>query len=246
MRLAILSDIHANREAFSAVMDDMAQRGCDRLVILGDVVGYGPDPVWCLQRVRALQAEGAVVLQGNHDAAIETGTAGMNPVARAALDWTRAQLDPQARAWLAGLPLTAEVEGITLAHASPAAPATWPYVLTAEDAAPAFAATPARLILVGHVHVPLLVSQDRAGLCKGFRPRPGQPQPLLPSRRWLAVVGSVGQPRDGDAAAGYATLDTDRAELTFRKVPYDSLPTLEKLGDADLPRALAIRLLTGD
>lgn len=246
MRLAILSDIHANREALSAVMDDMALRGADAVVVLGDVVGYGPDPAWCIARVQEMQARGAIVLKGNHDAAIAAGAAGMNPVARAALDWTRAQLDAPARAWLDGLPLTAEIAGIALAHASPADPGRWPYIQTADQAAPAFAATAARLILVGHVHVPLLVARDRAGRLKGFRPKPGQPQPLIPSRQWLAVVGSVGQPRDGDAAAGYAALDTDRNELTFRKVPYDSLPTLEKLARADLPRDLAIRLLTGD
>lgn len=188
MRLAILSDIHASREAFSAVPEDAAQRGHDLMAILGDQVGHGPDPVWCVERVQALQAEGAMVLKGNHDAAIAAGGEGMNAVARAALDWTRTRLDAPARAWLDSLPLTAELDGIALAHALPADPDRWPHVQTADQAAPAFAATAARLILVGHVHVPMLVGLDRAGRLKGFRPKPGQPQPLIARAPILRVA----------------------------------------------------------
>lgn len=243
MRLAVLTDIHGNREALTAVLADVQARGCDAMVVLGDIVGYGPDPAWCLDRVRGL---GCVTLQGNHDAAIKGAGDDMSTQARLAIDWTRGQLSDDQADWLAGLPLTAELEGLALVHASWQAPADWIYVTAEGPATGCLKASPARLTLCGHVHVPQLYSQDLRGMVSGMRVTLGQAMPLLPTRRWLAVVGSVGQPRDGSPLAAWAMVDTAAQEITFRRTPYDCGATALKIRAAGLPEALALRLLTGD
>ena len=245
MRIAILTDIHANREALAAVLADLAQHAVDRIVLLGDIVGYGPDPAWCVDRVQALVAAGAVCLLGNHDSAIDRPDGTMNPVARAAIDWTRGQLDAGQRAFLARLPLTHQAEDALFVHASADHPADWIYVTGENRVMAAFHATPARLVLCGHTHVPALWCADMAGRVSAQRMQMGRPVPLIRSRRWLAVVGSVGQPRDGVAQAGWATLDTARAELTFHRSRYDTATTMRKLREAGLPEALALRLGQG-
>jgi diadenosine tetraphosphatase ApaH/serine/threonine PP2A family protein phosphatase len=246
MRLAILSDIHGNREALSAVLADQAARGCDGMVILGDIVGYGPDPEWCCDRVMALAQAGAVVLKGNHDEAIVIGAAGMNGSARRAIDWTRPRLSPDQVAFLTALPMNAAREGALFVHASAEAPADWIYVTNETTAAGAMQASRARVTFCGHVHVPALYSADLRGMVAATRVKFGLPMPLLRSRRWLAVVGSVGQPRDRNPAASYAIYDEESQELTFRRVPYDCGATATKVRAASLPEALALRLLSGD
>lgn len=245
MRVALISDIHGNREALVAVLADAEARGCARLVILGDVVGYGPDPGWCVDRVAELVAGGAVCLQGNHDAAIGQGAADMSHNARVAIDWTRGQLDAGQRRFLADLPLEVRLGEALLVHASAEAPGAWIYVTSDTRALGAFGATKARLVFCGHVHVPALYSADLGGVVRQMRVKVGMAVPLIASRRWLAVLGSVGQPRDGDAAAGYGVWDMDRAELTFRRVAYNCGTTAAKMRAAGLPETLAQRLLEG-
>lgn len=246
MRHALLTDIHANREALSAVLDDVRALGCDRIAVLGDVVGYGPDPVWCAERVAALVAdEGAICLRGNHDAALAGGDPAMNPVARIAIDWTRARLRSDQIAWLAARPMTALAGEATLVHASPESPGDWIYVTNAARARGGLAVAKTRLVFCGHVHVPALYSRDIAGRVAAQEVVTGHPVPLLRTRRWLAVIGAAGQPRDGVPQAGWALYDDARAELTFRRVPYDSAATAAKIRAAGLPDALARRLLTG-
>ncbi len=245
MRLAILTDIHANREAFSAVLDDLAERGIDRIVLLGDLVGYGPDPEWCTDRAMTLVASGALAVKGNHDHAIGDPTESMGSTARRAIEWTRPRLSEAQKAFLAALPLTATADDLLFVHASADSPADWVYVTSDLAALGSFGATKARVIFCGHVHVPMLVSCDLRGTVRAQEIKPGLALPLIRSRRWLAVVGSVGQPRDGTPAAGYAILDTATNELTFRRTPYDSGTTVAKLRAAGLPEPLATRLMTG-
>lgn len=245
MRLAVLTDIHGNREAFAAVLADVAAHGIDRLALLGDLVGYGADPEWCCDRAKALVDEGAICVCGNHDTAVTGAPEAMSPLARRAIDWTKERLSDTQRAFLASLPLTFEAAGILFVHASANDPGAWSYVTSDTKAAPSFRASDARLILCGHVHVPLLASCDIGGVVRQQAFRPGLPIPLLPSRRWLAVVGSVGQPRDGVAQAGWALVDTDRGEITFRRTPYDTAAAAARIRAAGLPEALATRLLTG-
>jgi diadenosine tetraphosphatase ApaH/serine/threonine PP2A family protein phosphatase len=246
MRLGILSDIHANREALAAVLADLAGREVDGLCILGDIVGYGPDPEWCVERVRALEASGATVLRGNHDAAVLAPDSGMSTLARVAIDWTRDRLSAEQAAYLATLPLTARRDDILFVHASANRPEDWSYITAAHRAVGSFQASDARVILCGHVHVPLLVTCDLTMTVRDHALKVGLPVPLIRSRRWLAVVGSVGQPRDGVAQAGYAILDTGRNELTYRRVPYDLAETVRKLRASGLPGALAARLEKGE
>jgi predicted phosphodiesterase len=246
MRFAVLTDIHANREAFVAVLADAAARDVGRFAILGDIVGYGPDPVWCCDRVATLVGQGALCIQGNHDhAAVAGPDASFSSLARKAILWTRDQLSVAQRAFLGGLPLTATEADVLFVHASANAPGDWIYVRNVQAAMPGFRVSDARVILCGHVHVPALYSCDRSGSVARTTFAMGQPAPLIGSRRWLAVVGAVGQPRDGNPAAGYAILDTIRHELTFRRVPYDSTDTRHKLRAAGLPEPLARRLIDG-
>lgn len=246
MRLAVLTDIHANREALTAVLADVAQRGCDQIAVLGDIVGYGPDPGWCVDKVAYLQAAGAVCVLGNHDHAVVAGGETMTANAQRAIDWTRGQVSPQQVAVLAALPLIATLGDILLVHASAENPGNWSYVTSDMKAVGSFQATRARVIFVGHVHVPMLISCELSGQVREQRFKTGLPVPLIRSRRWLAVVGSVGQPRDRNPAASYAVYDSAANELTFRKVPYDCAATALKVRAAGLPEALALRLLNGD
>ncbi|WP_103256116.1 metallophosphoesterase family protein [Tabrizicola aquatica] len=245
MRFAILTDIHANREAFAAVLEDARAWGADRIVLLGDLVGYGPDPGWCCDRAAELVGQGALCVQGNHDSAAGGAPEPMSALARRAMDWTKAQLTPAQCGFLAGLPLVAEEGDALFAHASAHEPGAFGYVTSDRRAVPSFRATGARLIFCGHTHQPLLVSRDPTGAVREQAFQSGLPIPLLRSRRWLAVIGSVGQARDGVAQAGWALLDTATNELTFRRTPYDLARTVEKLRAAGLPEDLALRLLRG-
>ena len=246
MKFAVLTDIHANRAAFQAVLADVAARGADRIVLLGDVVGYGPDPEWCVDKAASLVLAGAVCVQGNHDSAAAGGVNSLRANATKALVWTQARLTDAHRAFLAGLPLTVLEGDVLFVHASANDPGSWIYVTSASMARAAFRSCKARVILCGHVHVPLLASSDVGGVVRVQTFRMAKPIPLIRSRRWLAVVGSVGQPRDGFVQAGYAMLDTGSNELTFHRVPYDAAKTVQKMRAAGLPEDLALRLMRGD
>lgn len=245
MRLAIMSDIHGNREGFSAVLDDLADRRIDRIALLGDYVGYGPDPEWCVDQVMRLVEAGAVAVKGNHDHAIADPSESMNVIARATITWTRPRLSKAQCDFLAALPLTLELGEVALVHASLNSPECWHYILDDRRAVASFRQTTARLIVCGHTHVPTLISQDNAGSVRQHQALMASPVPLLRSRRWLAVVGSVGQPRDGSPSAGYAIFDTVTSEFEFRRIAYDVGTTVHKLRDAGLPQPLANRLLKG-
>jgi predicted phosphodiesterase len=245
VRIAILTDIHANREAFEAVLEDARARSVDRIVLLGDLVGYGPDPEWCCDMARRLVAEGAVCVRGNHDHAAAGAPEPMSPLAKAAMDWTKARLDPAQCGFLRDLPLIADEGEACFVHASANEPGAFSYVTSDTRAAPSFRATRARLIFCGHTHVPLLASCDVSGMVREQAFKANLPIPLLRSRRWLAVVGAVGQPRDGVPQAGWALLDMAANELTFRHTVYDVARTAEKVRAVGLPEDLALRLMRG-
>ena len=247
MRIGLLADLHANREAVEACLEALARAGCERLVFLGDYVGYGADPAWVLDTLRARVAEGAVAVLGNHDAAVDDPSAsGMHAQARAAIDWTRGQLDDEQRRFLRALPLQAEDDDRVYVHANPSNPAGWGYVASLLAARRALADAPQRLSFVGHVHEPALYyDRPGEGAAAHFQPQPGVAIPLLSSRRWLAVVGACGQPRDGNPAASCAWLETGTGRLTYLRVPYDCERAAAKIRAAGLPDAFALRLLEG-
>ena len=246
MRLAILTDIHANREAFEAVLADLDGRKIDRIVFLGDLVGYGPDPGWCVDKVADLVAKGAVAVRGNHDRAVGVPDGALNANARRVIDWTVDRLTAPQKLFLEELPLTLTEDDILFVHASANDPQDWIYVTNDMKAMPSFVVSKARIILVGHVHRAQLYSCDLTGRVMGHPVPQGHPVPLIRSRRWLGVVGSVGQPRDGAALAGYAILDKRANELTFRRTAYDAATTARKVRAAGLPEALASRLIKGE
>ncbi|MBL8701885.1 MAG: metallophosphoesterase family protein [Alphaproteobacteria bacterium] len=245
MRIALMSDIHANREAFTACLAHAQALAPDRFVFLGDYVGYGGDPGWVVETLMAMVERGAIALRGNHDAAIADGTNHMNDSAAAAIDWTRAQLGAPAREFLARLPMTVEEDGRLYVHGEGSAPERWRYVEDAADAWRSLGATQAAVTVVGHVHVPAVYGLTATNKVTSFRPTGGVAVPLLRQRRWLAVLGSVGQPRDRDPAASYAMLDVARAELTFHRVPYDIEAAAARIRAAGLPESLAARLFAG-
>ncbi len=245
MRIALLSDIHANREAFEACLEDAARKGTQRIVLLGDIVGYGADPVWAVARTRELLAGGTIVLRGNHDEAAASSRGGMNEDAATAIAWTRGALAPEDAAFLGALPMEVEEDDRLYVHAEASAPARWHYVRDAEDARRSLDAVQARTIFCGHVHVPALYGLKATAKLVSFRPVAGVPVPLTRPRRWQVVLGAVGQPRDGDPAACWSLLDTAVDEVTLHRVPYDVQTASDKVRDAGLPESLATRLLRG-
>ena len=245
MLIALLTDIHGNREALEACLAHAARHPVDRFVFLGDYVGYGADPGFVVDTVQAFVADGAVALLGNHDSAAIGAPVRMNDEAALAIEWTRTQLDPAQREFLAGLPLRVEDGDRLYVHASAAAPADWEYVVDVRAAANSIQATDAALTFCGHVHVPALYHFSVTGKIAGFDPEPGVEIPLNPQRRWLAVIGAVGQPRDRNPAACYALYDDAARTLTYVRVPYDVESAARKIRDAGLPLFFSVRLGMG-
>jgi diadenosine tetraphosphatase ApaH/serine/threonine PP2A family protein phosphatase len=245
MRIALMTDIHGNQEALAACLDHAAQNGVGRYVFLGDYAGYGADPGWVIDTVMDHVGRGAVALQGNHDAAVLTDSRGMNDAAAAAIAWTKTQIDERQRKFLAGLPLTIEEKDRFYVHASAFEPAAWHYVTELYTAAKSLMATRAHATFCGHTHVPALFHMSLTGKFASFDPVERVEIPLTPQRRWLAVIGSVGQPRDRDPAACYAVLDDERDVLTYVRVPYDIESAARKIRAAGLPAVLSARLFEG-
>lgn len=246
MKLALFADIHANLEALEACLAHAKTLGAQRYAFLGDLVGYGADPVAVLELIERYAAEGAVVVLGNHDAlAIGRSSDDLNANARAAISWTQKQLAEKQRAFLADLPLAVKQEDILFVHASAAVPEEWTYVSGTVEAERSMQAAHARVVFCGHVHEQMLYYMGASGRPMPFRPVPGTPIPTARHRRWLAIVGSAGQPRDDNNAACYAMADLERARLTYFRVPYDYRLAAQKIRAAGLPERLAIRLERG-
>jgi predicted phosphodiesterase len=201
VRIAILSDIHANKEAFTACLSDAENRGIGRHVFLGDYVGYGADPVFVLETVMAYVARGAISLLGNHEAAVIAPESGMSDAASIAMAWTRRQLGPAHMAFINRLPLSREEGDRLYVHANTYAPGMWDYVTGLHAASKCLMATGAQTIFCGHTHVPMLFHMSMTGKIASFEPLDRIDIPLTARRRWLAVIGSVGQPRDHNPAA---------------------------------------------
>jgi diadenosine tetraphosphatase ApaH/serine/threonine PP2A family protein phosphatase len=240
VRIAVLSDVHSNLHALEAVLADVDAAGVDELWFLGDLVGYGPRPNEC---AALIQERAAVALAGNHDLVV-LGKISIGAFAGEAADaaaWTKGVLGEQARAFLDALPSRAEREGAELFHGSPRDP-VWDYVLTKEAAADSFRLTQAPLVLVGHSHVALELSNGLA--LRGGQAPVGTRLELGAVRR-LLNPGSVGQPRDGDARASWLEIDKGAGWATFRRTEYPVERTQAEMRDAGLPEALAARLAHG-
>jgi diadenosine tetraphosphatase ApaH/serine/threonine PP2A family protein phosphatase len=250
VKLALLADIHANAQALEACLADARSRGATQFAFLGDLVGYGADPGAVVDVAMAMARTGALVIKGNHD------EAALAPPAKASGEhgdlaspaWTNAQLSPAQREFLAALPLQARIGNILLVHASAHDPARWTYVtrpLEAAQSLDAGRAQGAPIVFGGHVHEQRLFFVGAVGKLMPFDPTPGVAIPVPAHREWLATVGSVGQPRDGDTRAMYAIHDVDAARLTFVRVPYDHAAAARAIRGAGLPETNAARLARG-
>lgn len=246
MRIALFSDIHANREAFDACLAQAQRRRADRLIFLGDLVGYGADPQYIVDRVRREIERGALALLGNHDEAAANGDAGaMNDYARMALEWTHRTLDAEARGFLASLPLTIEEGDHLFVHSEASQPRAWNYVTNAATAERSLRGTPSRVTFCGHVHRPQVYHMSPQRPAQFFAPQTGVAMPLIGSRKWLCVLGAVGQPRDENPAAAWCMLDIAKNEITYHRAGYDVERAALKIRDAGLPQLLAARLFIG-
>jgi diadenosine tetraphosphatase ApaH/serine/threonine PP2A family protein phosphatase len=243
--LGVLTDIHANRQALAACLDMARLRGAERLIFLGDIVGYGADPEWTVETVMDLVERGAIVVRGNHDNAIGTFSESMNADAQAAIEWTRGRLSTEQRRFLAELPMMIAEDDRLYVHSEASNPLRWRYVQAAPDAARSMIATNALVTFCGHIHRPALYSMSVTAKMTSFVPVANVPVQLLRGRQWLAVVGSVGQPRDSDPSACFVTFDTESREITYHRAPYDFDAAARRIRDNGLPLWLAERLSVG-
>ena len=248
MKLAMMSDIHANIQALEACLAHAEGQGATHYAFLGDLVGYGADPVAVVQRVQTLAAAGAWVLKGNHDELAVNPPANVKSMGESTADWTRRQLDPGQLQFLHQLPLSHQAGALFMVHASADEPARWRYVHDERAAGASLDAVAGladvRYVFGGHVHVQTLYYRGSGSGLMKFIPTPGVAVPLPGHRRWLATIGSVGQPRDGNRQAGYAMFDTERLQLMFHRVDYDQHAAAQAIRRAGLPAYFADRLET--
>jgi diadenosine tetraphosphatase ApaH/serine/threonine PP2A family protein phosphatase len=245
VRYLIISDIHANLDALEAVLAH-AQDAWDRVLVLGDLVGYGAEPEAVINRVRGLEPD--AVIRGNHDKAacgLDDGSQ-FNTVARIAAGWTGGQLSPGNLEYLRALPMgPVEIDALTeICHGTPFDEDH--YIFDGSDAVMAFDSADRPLCLYGHTHLPAIFRK----LDDHYEGAPPDPDrevvlPLQRGARYLVNVGSVGQPRDGDPRAGYGLLDADARELRLRRIPYPVQEAQRKIMAAGLPASLANRLAMG-
>ncbi|HLZ72429.1 MAG TPA: metallophosphoesterase family protein [Dehalococcoidia bacterium] len=251
MRIAVVSDVHANLAAVEAVLRHAeGERALDAVWSLGDLVGYGPQPSDCLALLRGQRFHSVA---GNHDLAASAviDTEDFNPAAAAANAWNASQLDEDERSFLRGLPRTLELEAMQLAHGSLRDP-VWEYLITIPGALAQFERMTARFSFVGHTHVPLVFIEGGEGGEGGesaFELDYEQPEAgsvrLLGEQRLILNPGSVGQPRDGDPRAAYAIYDTAAQTVVFHRVEYEIARTQAAMVAAELPRSLIERLSHG-
>jgi diadenosine tetraphosphatase ApaH/serine/threonine PP2A family protein phosphatase len=249
MKLALLSDIHANLQALDACQAHAEQLGASQFALLGDMVGYGGSPSPVMDRIMQFAQSGAIVLKGNHDAMAVDPPSQTELLGAATAAWTHAQLTLEQRQFIDALPLTARLQSCLLVHASADAPSQWRYVDDERSAGVSLSAAlrdpHVRYVFGGHVHQQTLYYKGSGSGLMAFSPTAGVPVSMPAHRRWIATVGSVGQPRDGHPAAMYAMFDLAQARLTFHRVPYDHMAAAAAVRRAGLPDQFAKRLEEG-
>jgi diadenosine tetraphosphatase ApaH/serine/threonine PP2A family protein phosphatase len=243
--IALISDVHGNFEALEACLKHAGLSGVDRHVFLGDHVGYGADPERVVDIIASYASQGAVVVKGNHDEAVEKTPRYMNDSVREVIDWTRKMLSEESKAFLAALPLCVREGEMCFVHASAASPERWDYIDSPAAAQRSIDAAQTVYTFSGHVHEQELYFRGAAEKMSVFRPMPGRAVPIGRHRQWLAIVGSAGQPRDNNPSVAYAQFDTERLKITFHRVPYDHLTAARKIREAGLPLSIAYRVEKG-
>lgn len=251
MRLALLSDIHANVRALDACLDHAREQGVEGYAVLGDIVGYGAEPGEVVDRIAALAEAGATVIKGNHDdlACAPPPIGQAKSIDEAAATWSFNHLSDAQRAFLKRLPMTAQIGKWLLVHASADRPESWRYVHDERSAGFSLDAAQktegVRNVFGGHVHHQALYYRGAGRGLMAFKPTAGVPVPLPAHREWIATVGSVGQPRDGNPRSMYAVFDSAQSRVTFFRVAYDHLSAAEAIRASGQPEFFAKRLEDG-
>ena len=242
MRIGVIADIHVNLEALTAVLNELKKQGIDRLFVVGDLVGYGADPGPCIDLV---MNEEPTVVAGNHDwAAVgKADIAAFNEAARIAVLCTTSQLSDAQAAVLADLCLELRQDDVHLVHASPCLPDRWDYLIDLYDARRAISCSDRKICVVGHSHVPFIYARGEEG--EMFVDEAGM-YAIQPGWRYLVNVGSIGQPRDGNAQSSVVIIDQSEAALHLLRVPYQVERAQAKIRAVpELPEFLAQRLAWG-
>lgn len=241
MRYGIISDIHGNLEALEAVWSNLQEEDIQRIFFLGDIVGYGPDPNRCIEKIREIAH---ALIAGNHDHAVVglTDIKYFNPYARKAIEWTITEMTEENLAYLRSLPLLLQADGMTLVHSSPKEPKEWYYIATLNEAEENLDYFSDPTCLIGHSHQPFVVVCDIHKRCFVEQ---GPIIQLKDEYRYIINAGSVGQPRDGDPRACYVIIDKDKKEIRFNRITYDYRITQDKMRRAGLSRFLIERLAVG-
>jgi predicted phosphodiesterase len=240
VRYGIIADIHSNIEALDTVLAALDAERCDRIVCLGDIIGYGANPKECLDRIRSRDI---LTVAGNHDLAavgrFDLGS--FNPAARDAILYSISQLSPSELEYLGALPLIRETDEFTMVHATPRRPESFDYVFTVTQAEEVFNETKGSITFIGHSHIPLVFFHDPEMTDYSF----ASEFYMKRLRKIIFNCGSVGQPRDGDPHACYAVFDTNIAKIRLTRVTYDVETAAKKILNAQLPPMLAERLFRG-
>jgi len=246
-RIGLFADIHSNLEAFEAGIAKAQELGVTRMVFLGDMVGYNADPAAIVDRIAELVcAKKAIAILGNHDEAVfKDHRQRMNANANIAIEWTKAQLNIEQIQFLKELPLIIREDDHCFVHASAYNPSEWNYVTDSMSAWQCAQSSERTYTFVGHAHEQALFYQSAVGKLIRFAPHPGDEVPVMKHRQWVGVVGSLGQPRDGNPEGCFAIFEPDSQALTFHRVPYDHFTAADKVRRAGLPEELANRLITG-
>lgn len=263
MKIAIISDIHANVEALTASLSDISALGVEKIVVLGDIVGYGADPEACTRAVMTIGGDdvppGAMApeliravepladrllcaIMGNHDlGAFDDDILNwMREEAVEAILWQRERLSSDALSFFSARPITVDYGDAIFVHASPHRPETFNYIFSHDDASSALAHVEGRLFFIGHTHEPAVYNETETvnhSQADGVR--------LNAGARYIVNVGSIGQPRDGDPRSSYVIWDNYADLIEFRKIEYDVTATANKIYEAGLPRILGDRLFLG-
>lgn len=245
MKYGIFGDIHGNLEALEAVLADMEEQGVTHPLCLGDLVGYGANPYECLEVVRAL---GCPIVRGNHDDLVTMGKSppSFSQPARISLEYSRRQLNPSQLNYLRRLPMTWSEDPITLVHATLDGPESWGYISTRLEAQTCFLYQKTPICFVGHTHRPCAFAQEKEVRPLEFRQVDVHPDRSKSGRKFLFNVGSVGQPRDGDWRAAYATFTPSEHLVDLRRVNYNIERAASKIIKSGLPESLSKRLSKGE
>ncbi|WP_114663359.1 metallophosphoesterase family protein [Polynucleobacter necessarius] len=243
-RIGLFADLHSNLEAFEACISKAEELGVTRMVFLGDLVGYNADPAALIDRIAGLvECKKAIAILGNHDEAVfKDRRDQMNASANAAIEWTKTQLSSSHVDFLKNLPLIVHEENICFVHASAYNPGDWNYVTDSMSAWRCAQNSGKSYAFVGHAHEQALFYQNAVGKLIRFAPHPGNDIPVLQHRQWVGVVGSLGQPCDGNPEACFAVFEPSAEVLTFHCVPYDHFLAAEKVRRSGLPEDLANRI----